>query len=79
LKQEQEETNFAEVVNVDRGAFEQYIKEDIAERFGEGEIFGGIIIAAIFLNSFILALQTDLNIVCIQYFDFVGHPRSFSF
>ncbi|KAJ3210006.1 Cation channel sperm-associated protein 4 [Dinochytrium kinnereticum] len=62
-KLEQKYVNFTDIVDInDYEALENHVSEDLAARFGEGDLFRGAIMLVIALNSLMIALKTDSTI-----------------
>ncbi|KAJ3354319.1 hypothetical protein HDU83_005474 [Entophlyctis luteolus] len=63
-KLEQKHVNFTDIVDInDNHALENKVTEDLAARFGEGDIFRLFMLSMIIINSIIIGLQTDENFV----------------
>ncbi|KAJ3099789.1 Cation channel sperm-associated protein 4 [Phlyctochytrium planicorne] len=59
-KLEQKYVNFTDIVDInDYEALENHVSEDLAARFGEGDLFRGVIMLVIVLNSIMIAIETD--------------------
>lgn len=62
-KLEQKYVNFTDIVDInDYEVLENHVSEDIAQRFGEGDLFRLVMLAMIVLNSVQIGVQTDDNL-----------------
>ena len=62
---EQKGVTFSSIVDIDDEAFESYVTDDLAGRLGEGDFFRMAMLVVIVLNSIMIGVQTDANLVCI--------------
>ncbi|KAL7746544.1 Cation channel sperm-associated protein 4 [Sorochytrium milnesiophthora] len=59
---EKKDITFSSIVDIDDEAFESYVSEDLAARFGEGPYFRVGMLLVIIANSAMIGMQTDYNL-----------------